>query len=44
LAGQYTRGHTTIDWFGQTGEAANVNVVMELDPARLWELLQAAIV
>jgi purine nucleosidase len=43
LAGQYTRGHTTVDWFDRTGGAPNVNVVMELDSARLWELLQAAV-
>ena len=43
LAGQHTRGHTTVDWFGRTGEAPNVNVVMELDLTRLWDLLRAAV-
>jgi purine nucleosidase len=43
LAGQHTRGHTTVDWLDQTGEAPNVNVVMELDLARLWDLLWAAV-
>jgi purine nucleosidase len=43
LAGQHTRGHTTVDWFDRTGEAPNVSVVTELDRARLWDLLQAAV-
>jgi purine nucleosidase len=44
LAGQYTRGQTTVDWFDITGQAPNVNVVLALDAERLWELLRAAIV
>jgi len=43
LAGKHTRGLTTVDWFGRTGEAPNVNLVLELDTGRLWELLQAAV-
>jgi purine nucleosidase len=43
LAGQHTRGHTTVDWFDRTGQEPNVNVVLELDTGRLWELLRAAV-
>jgi purine nucleosidase len=43
LAGRHTRGQTTVDWFDQTGEPPNVEVVLELDEARLWELLKAAV-
>lgn len=43
LAGQHTRGHTTVDWFDRTGQEPNVNAVLELDAGRLWELLQAAV-
>ena len=43
LAGQHTRGHTTVDWFDLTGQEPNVNVVLELDAGRLWELLRAAV-
>jgi purine nucleosidase len=44
LAGQYTRGHTTVDWRDRTGKKANVNVALTLDAERLWELLWAAVV
>jgi purine nucleosidase len=43
LAGRYTRGHTTVDWSDDTGHEPNVNLVLELDSGRLWELLQAAV-
>jgi purine nucleosidase len=43
LAGHHTRGQTTVDWFDQTGNEANVNLVLEMDAERLWELLQAAV-
>ena len=43
LAGAYTRGHTTVDWFDRTRQEPNVELVLELDTERLWELLYAAI-
>jgi purine nucleosidase len=43
LAGQHTRGQTTVDWFDRTGQDPNINLVLELDRARLWELMQAAV-
>jgi purine nucleosidase len=43
LAGKHTRGHTTVDWLDRTGQEPNVNLVLEMDTERLWELLQAAV-
>jgi purine nucleosidase len=43
LAGRHTRGHTTVDWLDQTGRQPNVNLVLEMDTERLWELMQAAV-
>jgi purine nucleosidase len=43
LAGRHTRGQTTVDWFDQTGHEPNVNLVLEIDVTRLWELMQAAV-
>jgi len=43
LAGKHTRGHTTVDWFDRTGKEPNVNLVLELDAERLWDMLQAAV-
>jgi purine nucleosidase len=43
LAGQHTRGHTTVDWFDITGQEPKTNVVLELDAGRLWELVRAAV-
>jgi purine nucleosidase len=43
LAGKHTRGHTTVDWLDRTGQEPNVNLVLEMDARRLWELLQAAV-
>jgi purine nucleosidase len=43
LAGHHTRGHTTVDWLDQTGQEPNVNLVLEVDTERLWELMQAAV-
>jgi purine nucleosidase len=43
LAGHHTRGQTTVDWFDRTGHEPNVDLVLELDENRLWELLQAAV-
>jgi purine nucleosidase len=43
LAGEHTRGQTTVDWLDRTGHEPNVNLVLEVDPQRLWELMQAAV-
>jgi purine nucleosidase len=43
LAGTHTRGQTTVDWFDRTGQEPNVELVLELDTERLWELLHAAV-
>jgi purine nucleosidase len=43
LAGHHTRGQTTVDWFDRTGHEPNVNLVLEVDAKRLWELMQAAV-
>ena len=43
LAGQHTRGQTVVDWDDQSGRAPNVNLVLELDMGRFWELMQAAV-
>ena len=43
LAGTHTRGETTVDWFDRTGQEPNVELVLELDTERLWELLHAAV-
>jgi purine nucleosidase len=43
LAGQHTRGQTTVDWFDLTGHEPNANLVLEVDANRLWELMQAAL-
>jgi inosine-uridine nucleoside N-ribohydrolase len=43
LTGQHTRGATTVDWYDRTGQEPNVNIVLELDAERLWELLYAAV-
>jgi purine nucleosidase len=43
LAGQHTRGYTAVDRRGQTGREANVNLVLEVDRERFWELMQAVV-
>ena len=43
LAGQHTRGQTTVDWYDRTGHEPNVNLVLEMDTERLWELMRAAV-
>ncbi len=42
LSGRTTRGQSTVDWFDATGEPPNVDVVLELDADRFWELMKAA--
>jgi inosine-uridine nucleoside N-ribohydrolase len=43
LAGHHTRGHSTVDWYDLSGHEPNVNLVLEMDTERLWELMQAAV-
>lgn len=43
LAGTHTRGQTTVDWFDASGESPNVDIILELDADRLWELMQGAV-
>jgi purine nucleosidase len=43
LAGANTRGQTVVDWMGVTGQEANVNLALEFDRRRLWELLYAGL-
>jgi purine nucleosidase len=43
LAGPSTRGQTTVDWFGFGGGTPNVDVVLEVDGNRFWELMKAAV-
>jgi purine nucleosidase len=44
LAGQHTRGQTTVDWFSLAGKhTPNANIVLEIDTDRFWELMQAAV-
>jgi purine nucleosidase len=43
LSGRHTRGHTAVDWFDRTGHEPNVNLVLEVDTERLYELLHAAV-
>ena len=44
LAGENTRGQSTVDWFDRTGCPPNAELVLELDTDRVWELLKAALV
>ncbi|MGH7318582.1 MAG: nucleoside hydrolase [Candidatus Rokuibacteriota bacterium] len=43
LAGRHTRGQTTVDWFNLGSEAPNVEVVLEVDGDRFWEMLRASV-
>jgi purine nucleosidase len=48
LCGQHTRGQTVVDWDDRTSQASShgacdVNLVLELDRERLWELMRAAL-
>lgn len=43
LRGQVTRGHTTVDWHDRSGRTPNVNVILELNHERLWEMLEAGV-
>jgi purine nucleosidase/pyrimidine-specific ribonucleoside hydrolase len=43
LTGELTRGATVVDLYGTTGQVANVDVAMELDVDKFWNLLIEAI-
>jgi purine nucleosidase len=43
LTGQHTRGQTPVDWRDRSGLDANVELVLEVDRQRLWELMLAAL-
>jgi inosine-uridine nucleoside N-ribohydrolase len=43
LAGRRTRGQTTVDWFGFGGEPPGVEVILEVDGDRFWEMLRASV-
>ncbi|HLF80270.1 MAG TPA: nucleoside hydrolase [Anaerolineales bacterium] len=43
LAGAITRGQSTVDWYGQSVQQANVSLVLDIDDARFLELLHAAL-
>ena len=43
LAGRHTRGQTTVDRSDLGGEAPNVEVVLEVDGDRFWEMLRASV-
>jgi purine nucleosidase len=43
LRGENTRGQTTVDWFDNTGREPNVNVVLEINMERFYELVLASV-
>jgi purine nucleosidase/pyrimidine-specific ribonucleoside hydrolase len=43
LVGELTRGATVVDLHGTTGQTANVDVAMELDFDKFWNMLIEAI-
>jgi purine nucleosidase/pyrimidine-specific ribonucleoside hydrolase len=43
LTGELTRGATVVDLHGTTGQKANVDVAMELDIEKFWDMLFDAI-
>jgi purine nucleosidase/pyrimidine-specific ribonucleoside hydrolase len=43
LSGELTRGATVVDLHGTTGQSANVDVAMELDVDKFWNLMVEAI-
>ena len=43
LAGNHTRGQTSVDWMGVRHQETNVRVILEMDRARIWELTQLAV-
>jgi inosine-uridine nucleoside N-ribohydrolase len=43
LTGEHTRGQTTVDWTNLTKRTPNVNVILDVDGPRFFELLQASV-
>ncbi|MEP7359250.1 MAG: nucleoside hydrolase [Anaerolineales bacterium] len=43
LTGQHTRGQTTVDWTNLTGRKPNVNVILDVDGPRFFQLLLASV-
>lgn len=43
LAGNHTRGQTTVDWFDRWEKEANVNIILEVNRDRHWALMEAAV-
>jgi purine nucleosidase len=43
LAGQTTRGQTSVDWFNTLRRPPNVNLVLEMNSSRLFELFKMAL-
>lgn len=43
VAGAHARGLTSVDWFNLTKKPANVNLVLEVDFERFWQLMQASV-
>jgi purine nucleosidase/pyrimidine-specific ribonucleoside hydrolase len=43
ITGELTRGATVVDLHGTTGQKANVDVAMELDVEKFWDMLIDAI-
>jgi purine nucleosidase len=43
LGGRHTRGQTTVDWFNLGGDAPNVELILEVDGDRFWEMLRASV-
>jgi purine nucleosidase/pyrimidine-specific ribonucleoside hydrolase len=43
LAGEFTRGATVVDLHGTTAQKANVDVAMELDVEKFWNMMIEAI-
>ena len=43
LAGEHTRGATVVDLHARTGAPDNASVALDLDVARFWDLVLAAV-
>lgn len=43
LNGQHTRGQTTVDWMGRSGNPANVDIIRDVDQDRFRELMRLAL-
>ena len=44
LDGRLTRGQTTVDWYGRSGNPANVDIVRQVDQQRFQELMELALI